>query len=368
LSLAIHVVKPAQGPSYEVRVGRDALDLIPDLIPRGTSRVVLLADETVDRLYGDRAAGLFERAAPCLRVTFPAGEESKSRSWKERIENRMLDEGAGRDSLVAALGGGVAMDLAGFTAATFMRGVKTLLFPTSLVAMVDAAIGGKTGVNTDAGKNLVGAFHHPIAVLADVECLLTLPAAERRNGLAEMAKAGAVADESLFNDLVQDGPDPEKDLARTADLVSRSVAVKTAVVSADPEDRGLRQILNFGHTVGHALERATAYGLSHGDAVAIGMAVEARMAREAGILPEEEQLILAEGLRAIGLPVAPVRNLTVSVSNLVSLMETDKKRRKGSARFSLPEAIGRMAAGPDGSYTVPLDPPLVERILRKVFA
>jgi 3-dehydroquinate synthase len=278
----------------------------------------------------------------------------------------MLAGAADRDNLLVVLGGGVAMDLGGFTASTFMRGIPTLLLPTSLLAMVDAAIGGKTAVNTPAGKNLVGAFHHPFAVLADVECLRSLPGGEMRNGLAEMAKAGVVADESLFHDLVQDKLVLDESLARTADLVARSVRVKAHIVSSDPEDRGRRQVLNFGHTVGHALEKASAFSLPHGDAVAIGMVAEGRMAVEAGIMPRKEGDALEEGLRALGLPSSPGRSLEATVADLMKLMQKDKKRRKGWMRYSIPESIGRMAAGPDASYTVPLDPDLVEGILRKV--
>ena len=356
-------VKPAGLPAYPIVSGRGVVEKLAAYLPDRASRAVLIADEKVDAIHGDRVVALLEKNLLLIRLTFPAGEESKARRRKEKIENAMIDAGLGRDCVVVALGGGVTLDLAGFTAATYMRGIPTLLVPTSLLAMVDAAIGGKTGVNTKRGKNLIGAFHHPRAVIADMDFLKTLPHDEIPNGLAEMAKAGIVADRAFFTALASEGPLRLMDGDKAALFIARGIAIKAEIVSRDAGERDLRQVLNFGHTVGHAIEKATDYSLPHGMAVALGMAAESRIAVEAGILPAAEQRLLIKGLRALGLP-ADLEKRRI-LSTLPQLMKKDKKSRRGELRFSLPEAIGRMAHGEDGTFTVPVEPALVDSVLQR---
>ncbi len=363
MTLKTSQIKPAGLPACPIISGRGALEKIPPATPTPTAPALPTADQKGEALHGDRVSSLLDKKTPLIRLTFPAGEESKSRSRKERIEDSMLDAGFGRDCIVLALGGGVTIDLAGFTAATYMRGVQTLLVPTSLLAMVDAAIGGKTGVNTEAGKNLIGAFHHPLAVLADVDFLKTLPPEEIPNGLAEMAKAGIVADRSYFSALASEGPAPLRDTDKAALLIARAIAIKAEIVSRDAAEHDLRHVLNFGHTVGHAIEKATNYSIPHGKAVAIGMALESRIAVEAGVLPASEQKLIIEGLRDLGLPTDLEKRRIFPT--LPELMKKDKKRRRGELRFSLPEAIGRMARGEDGTFTVSLEPALVDSVLQK---
>ncbi len=362
-------VKPGtEEPECTIIVGSGAFDQIPSFIPSSISQAILTADEIVDELYGERAAALLGSRLPVLRIVFPSGESTKTRAVKEMIEDKMLENEIGRDTLMVGLGGGVTMDLAGFCASTYYRGIPSLLLPTSLLAMIDAAIGGKTGVNTRAGKNLVGAFHHPLAVIVDVDCLETLPEKETLNGLAEMAKAGIVANRSLFLSLAQEGFHPTVDPLHTAEILGKAIAVKSDAVAQDARDHSRRQILNFGHTVGHALERLSDYTIPHGAAVSAGMVVESFLAEEAGILPEKEGNLLREGLGAMGLKPSfewAKSEWPEPVSKVMEAMKKDKKNRRGEIRFSLPEAVGTMAAGKDGSFTVRLEPALVRSVLEK---
>jgi 3-dehydroquinate synthase len=254
----------------------------------------------------------------------------------------MIASGLSRDSVVLSLGGGVTCDLAGFVAATYMRGIPIVHAPTSLLAMADASIGGKTGVDHPAGKNLIGAFHHPSAVLADTRFLATLPAREYRTGLAEMIKAGIVADAGLF-DLMEAraGDLAARDPGLIEELLPRAMAVKVSIVEKDDGESGLRKILNFGHTLGHALELESGYSLTHGEAISIGMVVEAAMAVRLGLLPSEAADRIGRLLERAGLPVRlPPESVP---SRVVQLAVTDKKSRRGRVEFVLPAGIGAVA-------------------------
>jgi 3-dehydroquinate synthase len=267
----------------------------------------------------------------------------------------MLARAWGRDVVIIGLGGGVVTDLAGFVAATYLRGVRYLSLPTSLLGMVDAALGGKTGVDTAHGKNLVGAFHQPAAVLADLRTLGTLPAGELDNGLAETVKHAMIADAALLDLLIEQ---------RTAlrelkpdvllDVVSRSVQIKLDTVAADEQDHGVRQALNFGHTIGHALERVTDYALGHGQAVAIGACVEADAAVRAGLLDAAARDKLIDTLESLGLPTRLPAG--VDRSALLDSLLVDKKNRGGEVRYALPDGVGRLASfGGRYSTTLPAD-------------
>jgi 3-dehydroquinate synthase len=262
----------------------------------------------------------------------------------------MLAGGVGRDGAVIALGGGVVGDVAGFVAATYMRGVPCIQVPTTLLAMIDASIGGKTGVDVPAGKNLIGAFHPPRLVVVDPLLLRTLPDAELRNGLAEAVKHGAIADAGHFRWLVDQAPVIDRrDAAALGALIRRSVEIKAGVVGRDPHEQGERASLNFGHTAGHALERLTGYTLSHGRAVSIGMVVAARLGETMGVTEPGTCDALREALEAFALPtrlpddVAPV--------DLLAAAASDKKARAGAVRFALLRRIGAAAQAPDGSWT-----------------
>ncbi|HEX6589851.1 MAG TPA: 3-dehydroquinate synthase [Longimicrobiales bacterium] len=315
--------------------------------------ICIVSDEVVAELHGralaEAVAGALPRSA---LLTFPAGEASKTRETWARLTDAMIDARFGRDTVVVAIGGGVTGDLAGFVAATYMRGVPIVHVPTSLVAMVDAALGGKTAVDVPAGKNLVGAFHMPSTVVIDPRFLRTLPAAYVREGLVEALKHGVIADSAYFYWILahahalarEGGPADPADAAR---LVERSVQIKTEVVEKDPSEHGRRAILNFGHTVGHALEQANGYTISHGHAVARGMVVEARVGEALGTTAPGTADRIAEAVRALDIPGVPATDARA----VLDAAMTDKKNRAGALRMTLVQSIGTVARAPSGAWT-----------------
>jgi 3-dehydroquinate synthase len=317
-------------------------------------RHVVISDARVARHHGRRFLRLLTaRGLSPVLLTFPAGERSKTRETKALLEDRLLRHGAGRDTVVVALGGGVTGDLAGFLAATWHRGVPFVAIPTSLLAMVDAALGGKTAVDVPGGKNLVGAFHQPDTLWADVRVLRTLPERNFREGLAEVGKTAVALDANFFRALETDVQHlVRRDEPTIAAVVSRCLVLKGRVVVADERDRGRRAVLNFGHTVAHAVESATDYRISHGEAVAIGAVAEARLAERITGLPRAHADRIEALLAAFGLPVRLPRG--IEPKRLVIAMQRDKKSRGGIVRCALPERIGRMPAGDDP--TIPVDP------------
>jgi 3-dehydroquinate synthase len=341
---------------YDVIVQRGLLAELPALLKERirAHRWVVISDENVAGLYGaalaDRLAG--PGASPLL-LAFPAGEAQKNRQTWSRLTDALLDSGCGRDTAIVAVGGGVTGDLAGFVAATFLRGVPVVQVPTSLVAMIDSAVGGKTGVDTPAGKNLVGAFHPPRLVVVDPETVRTLPRAERAQGLVEAVKHGAILDAGYFADLERDlWRLLEGDPVPTEGAVVRSIELKASVVGRDEREGDYRQILNFGHTIGHALEAASGFALSHGAAVALGMVAEARLGERLGVTEAGTSERLATAVSALGLAsrVAPGTDL----ASFRSFLVTDKKRRAGRVRFVLLSALGRVDAGERWTHAVDL--------------
>lgn len=272
---------------------------------------------------------------------FPAGESSKTRSTKEMLENKLFERGYGRDSCFIALGGGTVTDLVGFLAATYCRGVPVIYVPTTLLAMVDASIGGKTGVNTEYGKNLIGTFTQPHSVWMDIQTLSSLPAKEWHNGLVETIKHSLIADAALFKNL-QCNTDIFFKLAESKllELIYRSVMIKKNIVEQDEKEDGIRQWLNLGHTVGHAIEKLENYQISHGEAVAIGILVEGYLAVEKGVLAVEilnsiENILLYYGLT---LKTRAFMNL----EKFKSALKLDKKAIKQQAKFVLLKSIGQV--------------------------
>ena len=286
-------------------------------------------------------------------LIIPAGESNKTRDTWARLTDQMLAKGYGRDSTVIALGGGVVGDLAGFVAATFMRGIPVVQVPTTLVAMVDASIGGKTGVDTYLGKNLVGVFHFPAAVLIDPQVLATLPFRELRAGFAEIVKHGVIANDAYFREVagsarnLLDKGGPESD--RMLSVIVQSIEIKADIVSRDEREDGLRKTLNFGHTIGHAVELVSGFSLLHGEAVAIGMALEGRLAERIGVAQAGTAEAIIEALRTAGLPTELPRPFEKGA--VLEAMRSDKKARSGKTMFALPLRIGAMA-GADTGWTV----------------
>lgn len=339
-----------KGTAVHVRAG--ILDLLGECVARlkpvGVAAVV--ADENVAALYGDRVlASLRSADINATHFTFPAGEQSKNLSTVRRLWEGFAEAEVERGSVVVALGGGVSTDLGGFAASAYMRGVKWVALPTSLLGMVDAALGGKTGVDLPQGKNLVGAFYPPAIVLADPLALQTLPEDEFRNGMAEFIKHGIIGAPRLFA-LAQ-----EASREGVAEAVARAMAVKIRVVKADPYESGLRAALNLGHTIGHGVEAASGFRLRHGEAVAIGLVAETALAERLGLAKRGLADEIAAVLRRWGLPT--VIPPWVSRQAVWEAMRVDKKKSAGALRFSLPKAIGKVEVG------VSAPPELVKEVL-----
>ncbi|WP_309670511.1 3-dehydroquinate synthase [Gemmatimonas sp.] len=318
-------------------------------------RVAVISDTAVARLHGEAIAAQFPADSTRL-FTIPPGEQEKTRARWAELTDALLAWGAGRDTTVIAVGGGVIGDLAGFVASTYMRGLPVVQVPTTLLAMVDASVGGKTAVDTPFGKNLVGAFHNPSAVVIDPDVLATLPADVLRSGLAEMIKHGVIADASYFDAVlrfsgaVRDHGAQAPDFAATiTTLITGSVRIKAEVVAEDTREGGLRQILNFGHTIAHAVERVLNFELLHGDAVAMGMVAEARIAESIGLAGPGLAVAIADAVERAGLP--SLLPAGISLDDIITATHGDKKARAGSARYSLPRGIGEMEAA-EGTWAV----------------
>lgn len=334
------IVNHALG-SYPVYVEAGMLGRLGELVQQHLPgcRVAMVADATVHELY--RAGRLGSATWTGETLTFPPGEQSKSRDSWARLTDELLERRFGRDSGLIALGGGVTGDLAGFVAATYMRGIPYLQVPTTLLAMLDASVGGKTGVDTPQGKNLIGAFHPPAAVIADPLTLRPLPERDYRAGLAEAVKHGLVADGAYFEWMEAEAPAlTRRDPTAVARLIRRSVEIKAEVVGRDEREAGRRSILNAGHTVAHALEQVTRYQLSHGEAVALGLIVECQLAERLGIAPAGVRRRISSLLARLGLPLHLPRG--VDSDALLAGMASDKKNRGAQIRFALASGVGHI--------------------------
>ena len=339
--------------SYEIRIGRGLLEAWPLAV--AARAWLIVSDATVDPLYGDRVeAALRAAGGRTARVTVPSGESSKSHEQLVRIYDAALEAGLDRGACLAALGGGVVGDLAGYAAATFLRGVRYVQIPTTLLAMVDSSVGGKTAVNLPRGKNLVGAFHQPVGVVADLATLDTLPGREYRSGLAEVVKTGIIRDAALLDRIEREaGALAEREPAALAAAVARCCEIKAEVVGADEREGGLRGILNFGHTLCHALETVDGYGRwLHGEAVAVGMVYAALLSVGRAAYGDGEAGRLVRLLRAFGLPVddgaaggggAAARR--ERWQRLRRAMSADKKSVDRAPRFVLADGPGRVSFG-----------------------
>lgn len=350
----IPIAVPGTPPSqYDVVVEPGALARLGTLVTAAAPavRYAVLADERVADLYGDVACAALARAGARVDlVPFAAGEARKTVATWAELSDALVRLGVGRDGCVVALGGGVTGDVAGFVAATYLRGVDFVQVPTTLLAMVDASVGGKTGVDTAAGKNLVGAFHQPRLVVADPEVLASLPDAELRAGLAEAVKHGAIADAAYLDRIVRDaGAILRRDAAALGALVARSVEIKAEVVAADPREAGRRATLNFGHTIGHALEALSGYALPHGFAVATGMVAEAAIGEAAGVTAAGTAARLREALDALGLPTAWPPGADPEA--VLAQCRRDKKVRAGRVRYALVARPGEPARTAGGDWT-----------------
>jgi 3-dehydroquinate synthase len=326
--------------AYPVVVDRGAIAALPRHIPASRGIVFVITTEDVWQVHGQKVARAL-RDRPYKVLFFPGGEDRKRLSEVECLAEQMVSARGDRSSIVIAFGGGIVNDLGGFLAASFMRGIPVIQVPTTLLAQVDAGVGGKTGVNLTSGKNLFGAFHQPLAVLIDPDVLATLPEREFRAGLYEVLKTGVIRSEPLFQLMSERYREIlALDPGLLNEIIAESVAIKAEVVSADERESGLRRILNFGHTLGHALEAETSYTkLLHGEAVSFGMRAAAHLARLTGHLGSEDAGRIVDAITRYG----PIPSLTgVAGSNLVARLASDKKTIKGAVHFVLPTRIGEV--------------------------
>lgn len=327
------------GSRYAAIVERGCLSRIASVVPQRTHAIFVITTRDVWDLQGHLISqGANLKPAPHI-LFFPGGEKNKRMAQVEALAEQMVAAGGDRSSLVIAFGGGIVTDVAAFCAAVFMRGIPVIQAPTTLLAQVDAAVGGKTGVNLVGGKNLVGSFHQPLGVFIDPNVLATLPEREYRAGLWEILKAGIIRSRPLFDRMVQNRDCVLAREPSTVDaIIAESVRIKAEVVSADEREGDLRRILNFGHTVGHALEAATRYEkFLHGEAVAFGMRAATHLARITGTLNAEDTAAILDSLDAYG-PIPPVSG--IDPETLLSRLESDKKTIGGKVHFVLPTTIG----------------------------
>jgi len=345
--------------SYDVEIGTGLLAQVASRVDAllngglsaGRQRVFIVSSPEILKLWGDELSRGF--ATKPATLTVPSGESHKRLSTAERLLEELAQAGADRDSVLIAFGGGVIGDMTGFLAAIYMRRIRYVQVPTTLLAQVDSSIGGKTGVNLAAGKNLAGSFHHPLAVYADVATLSTLPPDELRAGLQESIKAGIIRDAELFAFLERErervlAGDPEM----LAEVVTASVRVKADVVNADERESGLRMILNLGHTLGHAIEAATEYKqLLHGEAVAWGMLAAIQIAATRSMITPADANRMQQLIRAYG----PMKPFHADAEHLVALTAKDKKNRSGARSFVLPTGIGTVTIVRDVSEHELLD-------------
>ena len=335
--------------SYDIVIGSDVLARAGELIKPVVKvpRCVILTDENVAPLHLETLTASLEMAGISHHaIILPAGEKTKSFDHLSQVMDEILGHGIERKSFLIALGGGVIGDLCGFAAAIALRGIDFIQIPTTLLAQVDSSVGGKTGINVAAGKNLVGAFHQPRLVLADMGVLATLPKRELQAGYAEVVKYGAIDSPEFFTWLESHGSDLiDGDVAARAYAVNYSCRAKAAIVARDEKEGGVRALLNLGHTFGHALESAVGYGdrLLHGEAVSIGMVLAFDMSVYLGLCPAEDAARLRRHLAAVGLQTDPtdIPGMSWDPQDLIDRMSTDKKVDEGKLVFILAEGIGK---------------------------
>jgi shikimate kinase/3-dehydroquinate synthase len=333
---------------YDVRIQTGNLSHLGNAMQARNLKgpVAVISDENVAKLYLARVCKVIEQGGyqQIETMTIPPGEQSKNIQTAISLWENLLKAGLERSSTIIALGGGVVTDLAGFVAASFLRGIRWIAVPTSLLGMADASIGGKTAIDLPAGKNLVGAFHPPSLILADPLTLSTLPEHELQNGMAEVIKHGVISNPTLFEECINIAD--KKILLETPSwnkLISKAMAVKIRYVQEDPYEQGIRAALNFGHTIGHAIERASNYQLKHGEAVSIGMIAEARLAEKLGIAKKGLADIIAIPLKLWKLPVSLPGHM--KTKDFLPFIQVDKKKHGGKINFALPAEIGQIKTG-----------------------
>jgi 3-dehydroquinate synthase len=345
----IEIPVDVPGGRYCISVGHGLAVALPELFPnwRG-ARIVVVSSPRIWALHGRAVGGALRGMGRVQPVMIPEGESRKTLSTLKGLYDAFLEGGLARDGLVVALGGGVVGDVAGMAAATYMRGVNLLQLPTTLLAMVDSAIGGKVGVNHPWAKNLIGAFHQPRGVVVDPLFLRTLPAREVRSGLYEVVKCGIIGDADLFAALGRLSPDPSGwSRVELEGAIASACRLKAEVVEKDEREGGLRRVLNLGHTLGHAFEAATSYRrFAHGEAVGWGLLGAALISRRRGLLPGGPFEAIHQAVERLG-PRPPVSD--IPPRRVLDALSKDKKKREGKVPFILPRGIGRVTIKSDVS-------------------
>jgi len=356
-------LKKVVDSSYDILIEDNILSEISSHLKEfKNSKICILTDSNVYPLYGEKLADdLEEASSEVVLYQFQAGEDSKSREEKAKIEDFLIKKQFNRDSLLIALGGGVVGDLGGFVSSTFMRGIPFIQIPTSLLAMVDSSVGGKTAISTKNAKNIIGTFYQPIQVLIDPTVLKTLPEEEFLGGISEIIKMALILDKKLFAYLEENR---EKILKRdpksVQHLIEESIKLKAEIVSKDEKEQGLRQILNYGHTIGHAIETALSHKLSHGFCISIGMSYADEIACNLGLLAKEDKKRHLTLLKSYKLPTELTKN--IDLNKLLEIIKLDKKNKEGKFNFVLLAKTGKFKKSAK-SYTVLVS----ENEIKKVF-
>ena len=354
----------SQKTYYNIVIGRSFLknfyEYIKDI--KNVSQYVIITDNTTKKLYGLKLRDqLKSKKLKVNLLSFPAGEESKNQNTKTELENKMLAQKCGRDTLIIALGGGVVGDSAGFVAATYMRGVPYVQVPTSLLAMTDSSVGGKTGIDTPYGKNLIGAFWQPKKVIADIDCLKDLPQEQFVNGFIEALKMFLTNDEQMVNFCIKN---LDKILARDFNaiekVITKAIKIKAQIVTQDEFEENDRMILNFGHTIGHAIETLSNYKLLHGYAVALGILVENKISELLNILSPKNYQLIEDIILKLGIDRKELAKF--KAQDIIKLIKHDKKARNGKAQFILLSDIGEIYKK-NNSYAHYVDDKVVKEAL-----
>ncbi|MCC2624424.1 MAG: aroB [Burkholderiales bacterium] len=362
----ISVELPAKNAyNYPIYIGQNLLDEYTDwlspLIPG--KKIVIITDEVVCKLHARNFAAILEKSGyDVLLLSFAPGEESKSYDKFVYLLDEMLKHKCDRHSLCIAFGGGVVGDITGFVAACFMRGIKYIQIPTTALSMIDSSVGGKTAINSEHGKNLIGAFYQPVAVIMDTNLIDSLPKDQLINGLIEAIKIFLTSDSEYFNyTLTNLGDIVSKDYTKLTKVIQRAVELKADVVAKDEKEENLRMILNCGHTIGHAIEKLSEYKMAHGYAVALGILVEAKISFLSGLLNHEQYVLIEQILTKLDITAKHLKHF--KASDIVAATLIDKKNKAGNIYMILLASIGKVSQSHDGKFATIIAPDIIFQAL-----